>query len=298
MHADERQFWESGSGKPQQREDFLESIKERWRKTPVRKIPFNNPTEEHLRRSRITQAIHSGQRPDPDDLAEEEEDKTRYQRKVFEAFEKKRKELYPPEQDPQPPSESSKLPARDNLAVIPESNILDLPEEPKKSESLWDKFWRLTESNFFMGGGVGMALAAYAFLIGGAPKFAIFLLVIAWLVITVSTYRHNFFEDKSRPTQLIGQTLVSLAVAVVLFLLWFILLPKAPVGGNAIVLPQPMPMPSVVPSPISQPVKAQALPTPMPAPSPSPSALKSPRKRSKTLQQTPCNAEDRLLGKC
>jgi len=161
MHANEIPFWKSGDGRPEQREQFLEGIKARWRaaqKTTAsdstsdssenfdtsgwspqalkwleeqrqagktfrnadeadaayiasHRPPFPNPTEEQLRRDRITQAYLSGQRPDPEDLAEEETDKIRYQRKVAEGFERKAKELSeikPPES----PTQSKKKPAR------------------------------------------------------------------------------------------------------------------------------------------------------------------------------------------
>lgn len=71
-----------------------------------------------------------------------------------------------------------------------------------------------------------MAIAAYAFLIGGAPKFAIVLLVIAWLIMSVSIYRHNFFEGKSKPAQVIGHILLPGLLAVVLIVLWFYLRPE------------------------------------------------------------------------
>lgn len=93
--------------------------------------------------------------------------------------------------------------------------------------SVAEKFWRLTESNFFMSGGVGIAIAGYAF-IGSAPNFASFLLVAAWLVITISIYKHSFFEGNSKPIQKIFVMLISAVVAVVMFGTWLFLQPEQP----------------------------------------------------------------------
>src|SRR5215213_1986113 len=47
MHADELAFWKSGSGSPEQREEFLESLKARWRaaQEPVGTPPSPAPPE-------------------------------------------------------------------------------------------------------------------------------------------------------------------------------------------------------------------------------------------------------------
>lgn len=87
-----------------------------------------------------------------------------------------------------------------------------------------------------------MAIAAYAFLIGGAPNFAVFLLVVAGLVMAVSIYRHNFFEGRSRRAQFIGETLVSLCVALVLAVLWFTLRPDPPPRAEVVTNSQPTPL--------------------------------------------------------
>jgi hypothetical protein len=318
MHADELPFWESDSVSPQQKADWLEGIKARWRalqapvtspsnpeppeskpddKTPVRLVPFANPSKEYLRRERITQAYLSGQRPDPEDLAEEEADEIRYQQAVVAAREKKLREVLSP--TPSPLLESREPPSKNKPARKGRKRDSSKKPPSHPTPSAGDKFWRLTESNFFWGGGVGMILVAYGFLLSGALKFSIALLVIGWAVITISIYRHNFFEGKPRRTQLIGQTLIPAVSAVVLTVLWFSLKPYSPAKENPIIQSQPMP------SPIVQTQATPSLipsPTPTPAPSlsplsaPSPTAPKSSSKRAKP--RVPCAAEDRLLGKC
>jgi hypothetical protein len=114
---------------------------------------------------------------------------------------------------------TSRLPREppDDLSVGP-------PEPPQNL--LWDKFWKLGESNVFMGGGIGVALAALAFLMAGAPRFAVFLLCLAWLLISLSIYKHRFFEDKSLRIQILGNVLACSAVAVGFVAAWVLLAPS------------------------------------------------------------------------
>jgi len=128
-----------------------------------------------------------------------------------------------------------------------DDDILELPEEPKKPETLREKFWRLTESNLFWGGGVGMILVAYGFLLAGALKFSVILIVVGWLVITVSIYRHNFFEGKSRRGQLIRQTLISIIVGIILAVLWLSLRPSPNLDVQSKLVPSPTPPPTPTP---------------------------------------------------
>jgi hypothetical protein len=89
--------------------------------------------------------------------------------------------------------------------------------------SLDEKLSKLAESNFFMGGGVGVALGAYAFLIGGAPRFGFFLLICSWIVISFSIWKHRFFEGRSATSQRLRNLIVSGLTGIVLFTLWFLL---------------------------------------------------------------------------
>jgi hypothetical protein len=115
------------------------------------------------------------------------------------------------------------------------------PPKPTERKSFWDKLWALTESNLFIGGGVGMAIAAYAFLLSGAPWFGLCLLILGWLVISLSVYRHRFFEDRSRLVQVIGNLTVCGSVGLILGVLWGLLVPApAQIGISTPVL-QPSP---------------------------------------------------------
>ncbi|HXM51497.1 MAG TPA: hypothetical protein VN956_26885 [Pyrinomonadaceae bacterium] len=95
-------------------------------------------------------------------------------------------------------------------------------------KSFGDKLSSLTESNFFMGGGVGVALASYAFLISNASRFGLLLLVIAWLIISISIYRHRFFANKPRRAQEYWNGLVCTVVGVFLAVTWMALIPRTP----------------------------------------------------------------------
>jgi hypothetical protein len=153
----------------------------------------------------------------------------------------------------------------------PRSRYQGLFNEPQESpaKSLWDKFWKLTESNLLWGGGVGMALVALGFRWGNAPpKFTIALLVLAWLIFSISVYRHRFFEGRKRRWEIAGNVVISLIIAVTLTVLWLLLQPSVsiPVLQPALSqLPQPSPSPSLKPNP--SPSVATAVET-TPAPSP------------------------------
>ena len=213
MHADERRFWESGDGSPRQREEFLEGIKARWREvTPHRKVPFANPSKEYARRERIQQAIFSGQRPDPEDLAEERADEIRYQREVAEAFERKDKELSAPKSPPtsdkpkkvisgnavdpkpkegMPPHSITEPPSHTRS---PDFNILKLSETPTSSDRHWVD--DALEHPLLWG-----VLTLIAFAIGFTPKgstlASVVCLVLAWLLFTRMIYTFPTLKAKS-----------------------------------------------------------------------------------------------------
>ncbi|MEK6284490.1 MAG: hypothetical protein AABO57_01975 [Acidobacteriota bacterium] len=96
--------------------------------------------------------------------------------------------------------------------------------EPRQSQqSLSQKLSRLADSNLFWGGGVAVALAGYAFELGSAPKASVVLLVLAWLMITISVCRHDFFEGKQKPLKLVGNSFLSGLLAAVLAVAWIAL---------------------------------------------------------------------------
>ena len=70
-----------------------------------------------------------------------------------------------------------------------------------------------------------MILVAYSFILTGAVKFSIVLLVIGFAIISVSIYEH-FFKGNPRVTQIIGLSLISAALAVVFGLIWLSLQPE------------------------------------------------------------------------
>ena len=134
--------------------------------------------------------------------------------------------------------------------VLPKSDLPPLSsilyqENPKPKLSLHkentlEKLWRFSESNFFWGGGVAMALASYAFLLTQALKFSIVLLVVAWVVITISIFKHNFFERGIRKIQIIGNSFISLFIGIVLCVTWLWLQPQP--NPSQVVSIQPTPL--------------------------------------------------------
>jgi hypothetical protein len=91
-----------------------------------------------------------------------------------------------------------KRPAGVEVKGMPSVPVINIFHAYKTGSALGEKLSKLAESNFFMGGGVGMVIAAYAFLLGGAPRFGFALLILSWLVISISLWRHRFFENRSR----------------------------------------------------------------------------------------------------
>jgi hypothetical protein len=190
---------------------------------PVRNIPFPNPSFEQLRRDRILRDIQATGRPDPNDVAEEEAEADRYQQKLALAREKKRKELEA-KFEPVAPQPSGVVPLhlqRDDL-MGKELSHHDLSPKP----SLQEKFWMLTDSNLFWGGGIGLAGLAYSFEWAKMPaKLTITMTAVSWLIICVSLYRHQFFEMWPRIGQIVANILLFLSIAVILIFLWIICRP-------------------------------------------------------------------------
>ena len=92
---------------------------------------------------------------------------------------------------------------------------------------------RLSGDNIFWAGGVGLTIAAYAFLLEGAPTFSVILLMIAWGLIAVAIYRHNFFEGKSRRLQITGNIVIPGLVAVIFAVTWLALRPESQAESTA-----------------------------------------------------------------
>jgi len=78
-------------------------------------------------------------------------------------------------------------------------------------------------------------------LIGGAPRFAIVLLCVAWLMISVSIYKHRFFERRSRRAQILGNVFACSSVAIILVVAWLRLIPSHQ-------SPEPPPLPDPSPT--------------------------------------------------
>ncbi len=125
-------------------------------------------------------------------------------------------------QEKQKAEPSTDLPS---FSILYQENPKLVPISPHK-ENLLDKLWRFSESNLFWGGGVAVALASYAFLLTQALRFSIILLVVAWAVITISIFKHNFFESRKRKTQIIRNSFISLFIGVVLCVIWLWLQPQ------------------------------------------------------------------------
>lgn len=129
----------------------------------------------------------------------------------------------------------------------------------QEGETFAGKFDRLSESNLFWGGGVGIVSLALAFRFSDAPHwFSLTLLIIGWLIISISIWRHKFFEGQARLIQTIANTFVCVVIAAVISVAWFVLSPKTqqPVEKERQVQVSPTPpattTPTAMPSPVER----------------------------------------------
>lgn len=179
--------------------------------------------------------------------------------------------------DPRAPESKPRLrkPRRKGKQGTPAAN----PQAPPLPSHVREKFWKLGESNLFMGGGIGIALAAYAFLMTGAPRFAVFLLIVAWLIISVSIFRHRFFERRTEPAQRVANGITCIAIGGLLAIGWFLLSPSSePASTAATEKVEPKASPNATsPLPLSTPVLTTSLPAPPSGSLPPRSAQKSRR---------------------
>lgn len=107
------------------------------------------------------------------------------------------------------------------------------PSQAVPSPSQMEKFWKFTDSNLLWGGGVGLAFIAYAFEWASVPpKVTVTMLVMAWLIISVSIWRHRFFEQWPRTLEMTVNGFISLLVAGMIVIGWLAFQPS-PVSPKA-----------------------------------------------------------------
>ncbi len=110
-----------------------------------------------------------------------------------------------------------------------------------------------------------MALAAYAFLLTGALKFSVVLLAASWIVITISIFKHKFFEKKLRKHQIIGNGLISLFIGIVFCFVWIWMQPQPTPTLKAAEQPKPIEQKLfayLVPDTALSPISACGIPPP------------------------------------
>lgn len=209
---------------------------------PVRPVPFANPSEQHIRRDRMWRDIQRTGRADPEDIAEEKAEAERYRRKVVEAIEKKLGEIETERErakpgatpDPKPlrPHGDSRnvgtsrdfdqvVAGKTSQITLGDHNQVVIASGNERGGTAMEKFDKLAERNSFMGGGVAVAFAAYAFLLSGAPRFGFALLILSWLVMSISVWRHRFFENRKHDTA--WNVVTCILIGLVLFGTWILL---------------------------------------------------------------------------
>ncbi|MDQ3713299.1 MAG: hypothetical protein M3388_13925 [Acidobacteriota bacterium] len=115
------------------------------------------------------------------------------------------------------------------IAKQPPTTTAELPTQSEVSlqeQTFLQKIWKLSESNLFWGGGCGVIIVTFGTLLTTtAITFSFVLLVVGWMMITISIWRHKFFERKSNKAQAFGNISISLPIGVILFGMWILLRP-------------------------------------------------------------------------
>jgi len=108
------------------------------------------------------------------------------------------------------------------------------PSNGPRRKTIWQKLSDMTDTNLFWGGGVTMALAALAFRWANAPSIITAgLLLLAWLITSISVYRHRFFERWSPFIQIMSYATTSIVIAVLFVAAWAALRPSGlALSGN------------------------------------------------------------------
>jgi hypothetical protein len=156
---------------------------------------YGNVSESQLRQDRIWHDLHRTGRADPEDIAEEEAEDERHERKLAEARERKRKQVAG---EFGQPKQIEHKPANVSIETMPK------PE---------GKFIAFIESNLTWGA-FGVIVAGLATLISSA-----ILLFFGWSMLTVSSYRH-FFKGRSWQWQVFGTLFVGLMLGLALLVIW------------------------------------------------------------------------------
>jgi hypothetical protein len=95
------------------------------------------------------------------------------------------------------------------------------------ANSIKDKLSRLSHSNAFWTGGIGVALTGFGFEWAKAPTIVPAVLILAgWIFIIIAIYQHDFFEGKSKRLQVMGNLLISGIVTAIFVAAWLALRPE------------------------------------------------------------------------
>jgi hypothetical protein len=137
----------------------------------------------------------------------------------------------------------------------------------RHSQTTVEKLWKLIESNFFWGGGVGLAVAAYSFEWASVPQWVtVLMLTVAWLIICTSIYKHQFFEKHSVLLQIVINLIIFVSIAATFVVVWLVMIPNTRSSPPAFL---ESPAKSVTPTPAPSGIVITAS-TPVPIPSKSP----------------------------
>jgi hypothetical protein len=108
--------------------------------------------------------------------------------------------------------------------TVPPQTVLTQPVSQPTSQK--ENIWRWLENNLLLGG-IGLIAAGFGyFLYNSSQQFSAILIIVGWLMISASIWRHNFFENNSRNKQILGNVLVSLLLGVAISMTYIIIKPQ------------------------------------------------------------------------
>jgi hypothetical protein len=99
------------------------------------------------------------------------------------------------------------------------AGMADSDKPDTQRETFRAKVSRLSDSNAFWSGGAAMILAALG-LISTHIVASLIMIIIGWLIVSVSIYRINFFDSHSKLIQIIGHFVVIIGLAGILAWIW------------------------------------------------------------------------------
>lgn len=191
---------------------------------PVRPIPFPNPPPEYYRRERITQALLLGQRPDPEDIAEEEAEALRNKLKLQQVREQRRneveKEFLSPPNLPLSVDENLRAPQDISLQLKDDLHSMgDAVTSPAPNDKPWHKRGDLVVGVVLALGAAVLAIAVIL-LPPTSARVVMFWLTILFFLLVAAVVLIARYREWTWPRTIVGMFLMLLVVVIFGWFAW------------------------------------------------------------------------------